>query len=691
MKKILFLAIFLNPMAAFCQSGPDIFGQKVRTLKRFLEKTHYSPITWNDSSSRLLYDHWLEELDEEKLFFTQQDISRLEPFKTKLDDEINGKGGDFFRLSTQLFLTKIKKADSAVKSYLTRPVDISKPDQITWPFASYAANDGELFQRWQRYVKWRMLSSMTDEIAGKEEKKELPASLPAGFAEMEKRIRDKIRRRESMYMQSLMQTPESFVQHMQQAYLDAIAHTYDPHTTYMTFSHKEEFTALTTAKEFSSGFSFEEDDKGDKTISYLQPGGSAWRSGQVHAGDVILKVKSGAAEKDAADISDDELEDVLGDNSNSEVELTLRTASGEVKKVKLLREKITDDESIVKSYVVKGKQNIGYINLPGFYSNEEEDGQNLNGCANDVSKEIMKLKKDNIAGLVLDLRNNGGGSMWEAIQLAGIFIDVGPVASMKDEKGKQVFLKDPNRGTIYDGPMIILVNGASASASEFLSAALQDYNRALIVGGTTYGKGTAQDVLPLDTTLTANRQAKSDDYVKVTQGKFYRINGSTVQWKGVEPDIALPDLYSTDIFKEKAQPTALVPDQAKPGNYHAYSALPLQQLQEKSSTRINGDMYFSTVSKFAEVLASYNKPKNIPLQWAPYTQYYKRSIEAYNTVKEKEKLADALLKVENNSFDKDRIILAGKRAGELNSTYLEHISRDKELAEACNIFSDWIK
>ncbi len=691
MRHIFTIAALLFSSLCNAQPKPDPFYQKVVILKRFLEKKHFSPIRWNDTSAALLYDHWLEELDEERLFFSKSDIARLEPFRSKLDDEINGRGWEFFKLSTQLYYSKLQKVDSAARAFLAKPVDFSKPASMSWPYETYAANDAELVLRWQQYIKWRMLSYMADELAGKEGKKELSAVIPANITELEARIRKKVSRRENMYFQSLLQTPADFEEGMRESFLDAIAHTYDPHTSYMNYSDKEEFSALTTAKEFSSGFGFEEDNKGDKTINYLQPGGSAWRSGQVHAGDVLLKVKINGTERDVSEISADELEDVMGGNSSAEVEVTLRTASGEIKKVKLLQEKITDDESVVKSYVIKGKQLIGYINLPGFYSNESEDyDKDLSGCANDVSKEIVKLKKDNIAGLVLDLRNNGGGSMWEAIQLAGIFIDIGPVASLKDEKAKLVFLKDPNRGTIYDGPMIVLINGASASASEFLSAALQDYNRALIVGGATYGKGTAQDVLPLDTNSNP-AQKKYDDYVKLTMGKFYRVNGSTVQWKGVEPDIELPDLYRSELFKEKGQPTALVPDIAKPGYYQPAAALPVEMLKQKAGARIKEDAYFKLVQNYSGILANYKKPKTIPLQWAGFVAFYKTSMDAYGSFKEKELAANAGLTVDNNSFDKERISLGGSRAREVNSTYLQQIGRDKELAEACNIFGDWLK
>jgi carboxyl-terminal processing protease len=391
----------------------------------------------------------------------------------------------------------------------------------------------------------------------------------------------------------LLKTPELFKTELENDYLNTIAWCYDPHTSYMSISQKKDFDTHMSASEYSAGFELEENDKGDLTISFLQPGGSAWRSGQLHTGDQLIKIKSEGIEKEIATIGDDELENMLGGNNQAGLEVTVKTAAGELKTIKLSKEKIDDEESIVKSYVLQGNKNIGYINLPGFYSREDDsitDEKDIkyDGCANDVSKEIVKLRKDTIAGLILDLRYNGGGSMWEAMQLAGIFIDIGPVASVKDKDGKVRFLKDPNRGTIYDGPLMVLINGRSASASEFVSAVLQDYNRALIVGGTTYGKGTAQIVLPMDTMPFSNNKNYTE-FVKVTQQKFYRVNGSTTQWKGVLPDIELPDIYSDELNKEKANSSALQPDNSKTGIYQAAAALPAQSLKLKSEQRTVND------------------------------------------------------------------------------------------------------
>ncbi|HQR01208.1 MAG TPA: S41 family peptidase, partial [Ferruginibacter sp.] len=477
--------LLISLAISFCadaqQQHAATLQQKALTLRRFLEKNHYQPLSWNDSASARLYDKWIGELDEEKLFFTQAEINQLAVFKTKLDEELQGRGWEFFTRSSTLFRLAILRADSLMQAILSKPLDFSKPDNIVWPCADYAANTTELALRWQRLFKWRILEDIADKLTG--DGKTLPLQQPVDFGKWEKEMREKLKKREGQYIKGMLKTPASFIADREDEYLNSIAWCYDPHTAYMNLKEKKEFETDMSASEYSAGFDLEENEKGDKMIGYLQPGGSAWRSGQLHTGDQVVAVKTDGVEKKVEDMDDDdELERALGGSSQSDLELTVRTTAGETKTVKLTKEKITAEESIVKSYVLRGSRNIGYINLPGFYSRESEsirDERDIkyDGCANDVSKEIVKLKRDSIAGLILDLRYNGGGSMWEAMQLAGIFIDIGPVASVKDREGKLRFLKDPNRGTIYDGPLIVLVNGASASASEFVSAVLQDYNR----------------------------------------------------------------------------------------------------------------------------------------------------------------------------------------------------------------------
>lgn len=669
--------------AAFSQNA---FRNKAITLRRFLEQQHYKPVNWTDTSSTMLFNKWLEEMDEEKLFLTRQDMVALEKYKTRLDDELNGKEWNFFSLSAAIYKSRLQKTDSIIKLLTAKPLDFSKPDNITWPFTTYAADDNEIMQRWQKYLKWRILHSIAEKNNGE-------TKLPSDFSKLEMETREKFKRRELAYIKSLLSTPEDFNSDLEDAYLNCITWCYDPHTTYMNLEEKKEFDTEMSAAEFSAGLDLEENEKGDKAVNYLQPGGSAWRSGQLHKGDVIVKVKSEGKEKEAADLSEEELSGYLNGTSESDVEITVRTTAGEIKTAVLHKEKVADDEGVVKSYVLRGKQNIGYINLPGFYSREDENIKDekditYDGCANDVSKEIVKLKKDTIAGLILDLRYNGGGSMWEAMQLAGIFIDIGPVASEKGKDGKVFFLKDPNRGTIYDGPLVVLINGASASASEFVSAALQDYNRAVIAGGTSYGKGTAQQVLPLDTNKI-DPNAAYKDFVKVTINKFYRVNGSTTQWKGVVPDILFPDLYADEEYKERHNASALQPDESRKGNYQQLPALPIARLAAKSRERTDTAAYFNTIRSFAQWMQQYKKARTIPLQWAGYTASYKEALKAFGSLKEDNEAGQVLLQVTNNGFDWQQVMQSTQRSREINSTYIKHIATDPEIAEAYQILLNW--
>ena len=692
MRNIFLVCLLFVAVAAIAQQGkPDPFRQKVLLLKRFLEKNHYQPLRWNDSSSSMLFDKWITQLDEEKLFFTSQDIRTLEAYKTKIDEEMNGGEWKFFQLSLAIYQLRLQKTDSILQKLFAKSFDFSKPDQIAWPCATYAANDTEISHRWLQYLKWQLLRNLADEMT--EAEKPLTNELPADFPKLEATARLEIKEKEERYIKNLLKTPAIFSAEMQEAYLNSIAWCYDPHSTYMNMAEKDDFETAMNAAEYSAGFELEENDKGELAIGFLQPGGSAWKNGKLHTGDVLVKVKMNGIEKNAAAVSGEELDNLLNGNSRTDIELTVRTAAGEIKTIKLPKEKITDEESIVKSYVLQGSKNIGYINLPGFYSREAETIKSekditYDGCANDVSKEIVKLKKDTIAGLILDLRYNGGGSMWEAMQLSGIFIDIGPVASVKEKDGKVHFLKDPNRGTIYDGPLLVLVNGASASASEFVSAVLQDYKRAIIVGGTTYGKGSAQVVLPMDTSIAlANKNY--EEFVKVTQSKFYRVNGSTTQWKGVVPDIMLPDMYGSDRLKEKANQSALQPDLSKTGIYQSLPELPLQKLAGQSAQRTASNGYFQAINSFSSWVTQYDNGRIIPLQWPAYVAHYKKTTDMFRMLKEDDTRNSTSTRVRNNSFDQHRINVSASESKEINDVYLQQVKADKTIEEAYKILMDW--
>ncbi len=689
--------IFWTMAAAAQVNAVTDVSQKAYKLMRFMEQQHYKPLQWNDSASAMLYSKWLDKLDDEKLFFTQKDLGILQPFSTKLDDEIVSKKSEFFNLSVAVYKKQVQKTDSILKIIFSKPFDFSTPDNITWPFTNYAANDADLAQRWQQYLKWITLNRIAEQMDS--DTGSISTAVPADFLIRENKQRQAIKKSETFYIKNLLSAGRRFAEDLADEYLDCIAWCYDPHSSFMNTGQKKEFETELSGSEYSVGLDVEENEKGDKEVVYLQPGGSAWRSGTIHKGDVLQKIKVNEVEKEIEDMPAAELQEMITGNNEAAVEVTVKTATGEQKKIKLNKEKITNEDGIVKSYVLRGKKNIGYINLPGFYSREKEnvnrqEDLTLDGCANDVSKEIVKLKKDSIAGLILDMRFNGGGSMWEAMQLAGIFIDIGPVASVKDKAAKVHFLKDPNRGTIYDGPLLILVNGASASASEFTGAVLQDYNRALIVGGTTYGKGTAQIVLPLDT-LPGTADKNNTAFVKVTQQKFYRVTGGTTQWNGVVPDIILPDAYADDSYREKSNSSALKPDDSKTGSYEALKPLPIEGLKQKSFQRTSGDAYFKAIKNFTQWMTDYRKGRKIPLQWGSYAAHYNKTKAMFGTFKMEEEgdetpAVNPAFKAGNNNFDGIRFGNAPVRDVETNSVYLRHVNSDHTIIEAYSIMLDLV-
>lgn len=700
MRKFYFACCLLFSFACKAQTFKSTtFNQKVKTLRIFLEKNHYSPLRWNDSASLLLYNRWMNILDDDKMYFTKADIDILSSYKIKLDEEMNAGEISFFDKSIQLYKKAVRLSDSLQKQMLAKPADFSKPDAIRYPFPDYAVSTTELQQRLSRLIKWRILHNIAVQLDSTYNAPGNTLKMPTDFAAKEIKAREKQQKQHEVAMKESMVSNTSFDEEMADKYMQAITWCYDPHTQYMSLTEKKGFETELSGFEYSTGMGLGQNEDGNYEVDRLEPGGNAWRSGDLHKGDVVLSIKKGEEQaKELSEMDEDEVDALLSGNSDERVELTVKTAAGVTKKVTLTKEKVTNDEGIVKSYVISGKQKIGYIKLPDFYSREShniqtEDDVSFDGCANDVSKEIIKLTRDTINGLILDLRYNGGGSMWEAMQLAGIFIDYGPVGSVKDKEGKVRFLKDPNRGTAYDGPLLVLVNGASASASELTSAMLQDYKRALIVGSTTYGKGTAQSIYPLDTAFTEDTKKNYDgfkDFVKVTHEKFYRIDGSTTQWKGVVPDILLPDIFEALDMRENKSASALLPDNSKKGIYQPLTAMPVDGLKAKSGQRVSTDSIFSKVKTTAVWMKQYKDSREVPLQWQPYTAAYLKSVQVYKQLEETEESNKKILTVSNNNFDKEKIKFATASGKTLNEKYLEIIAEDAYINEAYNIMLDLI-
>jgi carboxyl-terminal processing protease len=694
MKK-LFCPAFMFLSAALCAQpySAEPLRKKCITLTRFLTQQHYQPLVWSDTAAAMLFDNWINQLDENHVYFTRQDINQLAAYRNRLAGEMKGKGWGFFEESIQLYRKRVQQADSITKALLGKPAEFGKPDKLQWPFTVFSDNNAEWVNRWQKIIKWKILDKISDEKG--DSLPALPQKIPANFAALEKTAREKLLKQHIVRSRERLPPSPYFEKKLENEYLNTIAACYDPHTSYMSLSLKKEFETSLSGFEFSTGLDVKKNEKGDWEISHLVPGGAAWRNGDLHAGDVLLKIKTGSSpEKEMADMSEEMVLDFLQGNSDDNLELTIRQKSGVQKTVMLLKEKIEADEGVVKGYLVsRADKKIGYILLPDFYTQSDEETESLDGCANDVAKEVIKLKKEGMEGLILDLRNNGGGSMWEAVQLAGIFLNEGPMGSVKQKDGKVHFLKDPNRGTIYDGPLVVLINGGSASASELVSAVLQDYKRAIIAGGNSYGKGTAQVIMPLDTTAdgSKNNYNAAEDFVKVTHGKFYRVDGNTTQWKGVVPDIALPDIFLSDKFKEKGNPSALKPDNAKKAMYTPLAPLPLGPLITASNSRVAADSSFDIIRQFANWFKKISAGFEITLQWPAFAAMINDEKKMYAAWTETDDGKKAILNVSNTNFDRERIKIQGEANREANKMRIDGIAADIFVNECVNIIQDWLK
>lgn len=589
------------PFLSFSQTT-DKIANEAYVLIRMVNKFHVEPREVNDKFSVDLFNNMLTNTDDDKIFFTKGDIDKLSKYRITLDDQIKHSKTDYLDLFIRIYQHRLQQSDSLIAVISKKPFDFYTTEKLTvaedtsFP-SSIAATQLKLYKK----LKSLTLDQLTDD---------LPANFKSFAAEKQKKYIDSIlvklqvkaaaslRRK----INNILQNPYGLTRYMGNVYCEAIAACFDPHTEFFPPEEKENFESEMGKQPFQFGFKIKADKNGGILIDNLQPGSPAFKSGKLNTGDKFLSVQwEGTAPVDVSDITIRDFDDLIRESNHKKTLFTIKKPDGSVIQVALQKELATgDDEQRVKSFILKGANTIGYIYLPAFYEDWEANNDGLNGCANDVGREIIKLKKENINGLILDMRYNGGGSVSEAAELTGIFIDAGPVAQEKSRESRVNTIKDMDRGTIYDGPLVILVNGYSASATELMAGALQDYNRAVIIGSLTYGKATMQVVLPMDTTVTPENysQIQTDDYLKITISKLYRVTGATAQFKGVQPDIVVPDILDAYITKEADEPFAIRPTVINANKYYTpYPALPVKQLSASVQPEIDTSKYFNAVKR----------------------------------------------------------------------------------------------
>jgi carboxyl-terminal processing protease len=672
--------------AALAQS-PVTVKQEANQFKKNLLEHHVNPRPIDDSFSKDVFDLFLKILDPNRQFFSQQDIAQISVYRTMIDDELNGSSWQLLPDVTQRLAKNLQKAQKTIEQHTVKPFDFTK-DGVYKANSDWPADEKEMDSRWIQHLKLETLNELI------RLKKSSTINEKDFLKSKESEARNNVRKSAMRTVQRVIEHPMGYDDYVSSSYVRAIGLAFDPHSVHLSFAEMNDYITSLGTEGYYFGITISENDRGEIIIDELTPGGAAWRSGMVHSGDVIEKVRWGANEWIVvSDMSRAGLNDLLMESNHVVMEFALIEGSGLRKNVLLKKEKMESEDNIVKSLILTGNKKIGYISLPGFYS--AWGGSESSRCANDVAKEILKLKKENIEGLILDVRYNGGGSLYEAVAMAGIFIDAGPMGLIKDKTGDVISIKDMNRGTVYDGPLVLMVNGLSASASEFLAAALQDYNRAVIVGSNTYGKATGQRIFPMqpgkleiDHTLDIN---SGWGFSTITCMKIYRVTGKTAQKYGVTPDIILPDLYDLAGLGESYATGALPSDSViKKTYYTPLTPLPVKELKSNSIDRIKASEAFQLTRECSEQLAvSMDNVDTVSLTWAGFAQVAEKEAKIFLELQEACSQPSKSFKIKTHAFNLQRLQM-DDYARQQNESWIEKLSRDISLEEAYFIICDYI-
>lgn len=660
----------------------------MRLVRQNLEVRHYSENTIDDNFSKKVFKEYTDALNFRKLFLTEKDMTALQAFELKIDDEMIAETYQMYDLSVQIADKRRKEAQSYYKELLSKPFDFSKDEifETDVKKISIAKDEAEIKERWRQYLKYDALRRVVGGLEIQEKAKENKS--PKTFAQLEEDARKGIMRvMDDWFLRMEKEEPAS----RRATYINAITACYDPHTNYFAPRERQEFVEEFSGRYEGIGARLQKKEDGTIKISEIIAGGPAFRQGVLKAEDVVLKVAQGEGEPvEITNMLIEEAVKHIKGKKGTEVRLTIRRLDGTITVVPITRDVVVIEETYAKSVIIKGEDNkkIGYLNLPGFYADFSESGGR--NCGEDVKEEIRKLKAEGVEGIVLDLRNNGGGSLEEVVKMTGLFIEEGPVVQVKGRKGKPLVRDDEDPSVDYNGPLVVMVNAQSASASEILAGAIQDYERGIIVGSkSTYGKGTVQGQVDLDRYLPPSLDnIKPLGALTLTIQKFYRVNGTTNQLTGVVPDIILPDIYNAIDIGEKQQEYPLAADKIEPLSYKMWTQneSKFAKAKTKSAERVSKDPVFKLISENAQRIKKQNEDSQIPLQIEKYRAQQKafgeeakkfKPISDYQSKLEVIALKDDLSKFNIDSLTKAR-----------TDVWFKSIKKDIQLNEALSIIKD---
>ncbi|NYJ29029.1 carboxy terminal-processing peptidase [Allomuricauda sp. ARW1Y1] len=663
-----------------------------------LERGHYEPKEVNDTFSSNVFDDFIEVIDPTKRYFLESDIREFEKYRFMIDDEIRNTDIEFFNAVYQRLMVRMDEAKEIYKEVLAQPFDYSIDEtiEIDYDKQEFATSKKELKERWRKQLKYNTLNVFDDKIDNRIADanadgslnadtvmafNEIPSSIDKAAIEEEAREVTKNTLDEFFDFVDDLERKDWFVQ-----YLNTIVEEFDPHTFYFAPEEKERFDIGMSGKFEGIGARLQKKPEGAKIVEIIS-GGPVWRDQSLEVGDQILKV--GQDGEEPINIVGMRLEDAIKLIKGPEgtvVDLTVRKVDGTIETVSITRDVVELEESYAKSATIDaGNEKFGLINLPKFYVDFEDYSER--NAATDVAKELERLKEAGAEGIILDLRDNGGGSLKTVVEMAGLFIKDGPIVQVRSSGQRKEVHEDKDERIQWDGPLVILVNELSASASEILAAAMQDYKRAVIIGSKqTFGKGTVQNVIPLDGIVRGNEHGDLGA-IKLTTQKFYRINGGSTQLEGVKSDIVVPDRYSYIDLGERDQQNPLGWDKITPADYEVWDGyIDFDDAVKKSKDRMATNEQIKLIEENARWVKEQQDENLISLRYDDYIskeQEAKKRAEKFKSLRDYDsKLSFSSLQYEKELFTQDSVLR------EKRNRWHQDLARDIYVEEAVNVLRD---
>lgn len=668
------------------KAEPATRYEKILTsVGEWLEQGHFSPKKLDDNFSKQVFNKFISDVDPDRNLFLQADIDKLKSLENQVDNEIRTGKMEIVPAVDEVYKQRLDEVQKMYTSLLDKPFDFNVQETVNLDRdkASWPKNENDRREIWRKKLKYMVLERYADAIEIRDKNKD---SAYKADTTLEREARDRVRK---IYERSFKRLNTKFnLDDKFNLYVNTIAETMDPHTEFFPPVEKRSFDEMMSGHFFGIGAQLQENDGNIKIVALIT-GSPAQKSGEVQANDIILKV--GQGNEEMVDITGYDINDaikLIKGKKGTVVRLTLKKSDGTIKTVSLVRDEIVQEEAFARSAVVnKNGHKIGYIYLPDFYA--DFDNPNGANCARDVANELVKLKAENVEGVIMDLRYNGGGSLPDVIKMVGLFIEDGPVVQVKDRYDEASVYRDKDKSILYDGPLAVMINEYSASASEIFAGAIQDYGRGIIVGSTSYGKGTVQRNVSLDPNSNILSQGSDLGSLKLTIQKFYRISGASNQLKGIVPNVVLPDNYEFTDSKEKDDPNALPWDEIKSAAYTPWPMAGQYEAVEKEyQSKVDQDTAFKAIRKNAEWLSQLSK-KDMSLNLKAYQEMQK---QIKVTVKQNESL-QTLKDPMNISFmtqDDERISKMDKEKADRFRTWLKNLKNDMYLDQTSNMLNNLI-